>query len=266
MNDGLTTDPVGRVPAFLEGWKARSKAPNMSGLAAAHRLIEGWRALSASAPAFAQTPPTISLVAVRRVLDGLRGPLDRARGRGEFIDIWSVAGLGRREVPNAAVLAWLINPRGSHGQGSHCLAALMGQVARKAPEWSVPTELLRSARVEAEQRPLGSDRDRVDIVVEAPGLIVFVEVKIDAGEGEAQLSRYTESARRVAAVRAAPGVTPGTPLVLFLSPRPPAEQVANLVHLTWRDVAAALAEAARSAPDPARLIIRSFAKHARAFG
>lgn len=251
---------------FLEGWKARSNPKVDDRLAATRRLIEGLRARPISPTVIPEPGPRTDVAAIRRVVDGLRAPVQLARSRGEFIDVWAVAGLGRREVPNAAVLAWLLNPQGSHGQGVLCLAALMKQVARKAPKWNLPVDRIMGARVEAEQRPLGSDRDRVDIVIEAPGLIVFVEVKIDAGEGEAQLSRYTESAQRVAAVRGAAGGLPMTPLVLFLSPRPPVESIPNLVHLTWREVAAGLAEAARAGPDPARFIIRSFANHARSFG
>ena len=48
-----------------------------------------------------------------------------------------------------------------------------------------------------EETPLGSDRDRVDIAIEGATFILFVEIKIDAAEGEEQLSgmsSFTSSA------------------------------------------------------------------------
>lgn len=256
-----------RTIRFLEGWRAL-QAPEPPPLAErVRRLLGDIRPLLRPPPREVLSPPAPpSPEAVLGLLEGLRAPLSRARASGSLIDIWSVAGLRRRELPNAAVLAWLIDPRASHGQGGLCLAGLLDLVRRKSgPDLSGMT--LGGARVQPEERPLGSDRDRVDIVVETPELLIFIEVKIDAGEGQAQLSRYVESAARVADVQAlADGGTRKKTLTVFLSPRPPAETVRDVVHVSWRELASTFTRLAGQADGFAELLIRSFAAHTRAFG
>lgn len=145
-------------------------------------------------------------------------------------------------------------------------SALVDLIRQRSPH-DLSGIRLETARVQPEERPLGSDRDRVDIVVETPDLLIFIEVKIDAAEGQAQLSRYVESAARVAAARplSVEGFAKRT-LTVFLSPRPPAEIVSEVVHITWRDLASVLTSASRRAPDIAGLLIHSFAVHTRSFG
>lgn len=256
-----------RTMRFLEGWRAL-RPPEPPPLAERiRRLLEGAGPLL-RAPGPEVTPPRAlpSAEAVLGLLEGLRSPLAKARTSGSLIDIWSVAGLRRRELPNAAVLAWLIDPRGSHGQGSLCLTGLLDLVRRKSGV-DLSGLALGGARVQPEERPLGSDRDRVDIVVEAPDLLIFIEVKIDAAEGQAQLSRYVESAARVAEVQAlSDGGTRKKTLTVFLSPRPPAETVPDVVHVSWRELASTFTRLAGQAGGFAELLIRSFAAHARTFG
>lgn len=45
---------------------------------------------------------------------------------GGTINVWEVAGLRSLEVPNCAVLKWLLDCNGSHGQGNLFLKALLG--------------------------------------------------------------------------------------------------------------------------------------------
>ena len=188
-----------------------------------------------------------------------------ARNRGNFINIWEVVDLGRREVRNAAILAWLLNPRGNHGQGSSILQELMSRVELIDSAWKLERAVLARARVKAELRPLGSDRDRVDISIDGPNFAIFIEVKIDATEGERQLSRYTEAAVARAAARARACDQDLRPLVILLSPRGPAELVPGLIHLAWNDVALALTGASARSEGLARHFIRSFSTHIRAF-
>ena len=263
------TDP--RI-TFLEGWRALSPDAAPSAVLPpladrVSRLLDGVSPLLRTRLSDAPPPrPALSPGSARRLLEGLRPPLSRARSSGSLIDIWSVAGLRRKELPNAAVLAWLIDPRGSHGQGDLCLTALVDLLRRKSVGDLANLDL-GSARVQPEERPLGSDRDRVDIVVETPGLLIFIEVKIDAAEGQAQLSRYVESATRVAAVQALmTGEAVKRTLTVFLSPRPPSEIVPDVVHITWRELAATLTLLAARIEGFPGLLIRSFATHTRSFG
>ncbi len=258
-------DQTNGVIDFITGWKALVQTP--TGQDRVRRLLEGFRSIRrrsvASEPKKRELP---SVEVVERLFKGLSAPLSSARSAGSFIDVWSIAGLRRRELPNAAVLAWLIDPNGSHGQGTLCLAALL-DIASQRAALDFPRNSLAVARVQTEERPLGSDRDRVDIVVETPELLTFIEVKIDATEGEAQLTRYLESASRVAAARS--GGHPDGPKpthTIFLSPRPPVEALPQVSHITWRELAHALMAAAKTADGFAGLLIRSFANHARSFG
>ena len=264
----VTTKP-GSPPfaRFLDGWRALEKTSRVTPVDGARRFLAGVRPLL-HAPADAGPPRRVGvhLNELERLFAGLRIPLFAARSSGAFIDIWSVAGLRRKELPNAAVLAWLIDPNGSHGQGDLCLSALLDLLGPRLGRRFTDIRL-GGARVRAEERPLGSDRDRVDIVIETPELLIFVEVKIDALEGPEQLARYVESANRVAAVRAiSDGGPPKPALVIFLSPRASADCPPEVAHITWRELASTFAIAARRADGLAGHLIRSFANHTRAFG
>lgn len=251
---------------FIEGWRLAHEHARPTKLTRTRRFLEGVRPLLQGPDTKPADRPKPSIVAVQRFFSGLASPLALVRSTGSLIDVWSVAGIRRKELPNAAVLAWLLDPRGSHGQGALCLSAILSQVQRRSG-LDLSSLPLDKARVQPEERPLGSDRDRVDIVIETPDLLIFIEVKIDAVEGRAQLSRYVESANQVAAVRALTENRPAKrTLTLFLSPRPPTEQVPDVVHLTWRDLGSVLTSAARRADGLASVLIRSFAAHTRSFG
>jgi len=251
---------------FIEGWRAARGNAQPENLTKARRFLEGVRPFLRVRESKPAARPEPSIVAIRRFFDGLASPLALVRRSGSLIDVWSVAGIRRRELPNAAVLAWLLDVRGSHGQGPLCLAAVLDFVSRRSG-LDLSGVALDQVRVQPEERPLGSDRDRVDIVVETPDLLIFIEVKIDAVEGRAQLSRYVESAQMVAAVGALADKGPAKKiLTLFLSPRPPTEQVPDVVHLTWRDLGSVLTAAANRADGLAGALIRSFAAHTRSFG
>ena len=255
---------VGRATAFVEGWKALSPDQPVAEILRARRLLDGLRVvLRAPTRAGGPTPPIQNL---RGFVEGLGAPLAAVRARGALIDVWAISGLRRKEVPNAAVLAWLIDPHGSHGQKTLCLAAML-DLASRAGAGDLGGVDLGVARVQAEERPLGSDRDRVDIVVETRDLLVFIEVKIDAVEGRNQLDRYVEAAAQVAAVRAvSDGGPPKRTLTIYLSPRMALECPPEVVHITWRELATAFAAAAQRVDGLAGQLIQSFARHARAFG
>lgn len=255
------------IASFLDGWRSRVAVSRSGPALRLKRFLKDVHRLRTAAELEPVRPlRTLSPAAAVSLFEGLKAPLASARSTGAFIDIWAVAGLKRKELPNAAVLAWLIDPRGSHGLGPLCLSALL-QAAGLAGGPSDASLRLDAARVQAEVRPLGSDRDRVDIVVDLPELLLFIEVKIDAGEGAAQLSRYAESALRVARADAdLSGAAPRSTRTLFLSPRPPVETVQGVSHMTWRDLASEFDRASLKAAGLAQTLIRSFSAHVRAFG
>jgi len=167
----------------------------------------------------------------------LHQALQNARANGDFLQVWSVAGLKRNEFRNAAVLSWLIDPNGSHGQGSAILRGLLSAAAETTPSWPLHDVDLSRITVRTEERPLASDRDRVDIAIDGPDFLLFVEVKIDAAEGTLQLLRYAEAAKdKACAWRKKNAV------VIYLSRRPPTDPPPDVAILTWRRIVRVLSD------------------------
>lgn len=174
------------------------------------------------------------------------------------MQVWAVAGLKRDEVRNAAVLAWFLNPRGSHGYGPEILRRFLARAAEMAPGWPVVSGDLASARVCTEERPLGSDRDRVDIAIDGDDFCFFVEVKIDAPEGQNQLNRYLETLSGKASALRKQHIG-----VIYLSSRPASTSGERISVLTWRHVATVLLEIPEVGI--AGSLARQYAQHIRAF-
>lgn len=173
------------------------------------RLPVFFTALHACLPdqSFAESAPApeILLVDVDRLkgwLSTLREPTMRARAQGVFCDPWRVAKLGRDEVRNAAVLAWILDPRGDHGHGNIFLCALIDEINRRNPPQHLP---LPNESEWVNVRPesyLDSElKNRVDIEVNAAALYLLVEVKIKAVESEKQMEGYGDHAEKLAGNR-----------------------------------------------------------------
>ncbi|WP_047023613.1 PDDEXK-like family protein, partial [Enterobacter cloacae] len=58
-------------------------------------------------------------------------PLKVVQHRALSFEPWEVAGLGRKEVRNTAVLAWLLDPEGTHGFGRLSLQALLQAIRHR---------------------------------------------------------------------------------------------------------------------------------------
>ena len=166
-----------------------------------------------------------------QVLSALGQVAGQCRASGEFIDVWSVAKLGRNEVRTAAALAWALDPRGSHGLGDSVMQALWTQVGAEEPLGVVQ-------RVRTEVYPAADVENRVDVVIESSRALVFLEVKIDALESPNQTAGYRELA---GAARVAAGKEFAK--VLFLSKTRPAAD--DVVHVSWGDMALAIRQSLR---------------------
>lgn len=97
-------------------------------------------------------------------------------------DLLSVVGLNRWELAHSAALGWLCNPNASHGLGS---AFLDGLVARTGKAVDVTGPIV--CRTEVARAD-----SRADVVVEGPGWVLVIEVKVDAGEQPRQAQRLYE--------------------------------------------------------------------------
>lgn len=106
-----------------------------------------------------------------------------ANRRGERFNLFSILGVQRDEArTHSRFLAELLNPEGRHGEGLRFLRAFITDVLGLSHELSERINVTRELST-AEQR-------RVDLVVESPELVIGIEVKIDAGDQEAQLYDY----------------------------------------------------------------------------
>jgi hypothetical protein len=148
---------------------------------------------------------------------------------GEFIDVWTVAGLRRDELRHASILAWLLNPLGTHGFGSSVFERWVSKL-RFSSESSLTNlaDWHGDYRVATEVCPSDDGGDRVDIEIDGKDFYLCVEVKIDAPEGDQQLDRYSKIARLKAASRPF--------AVIYLTPERPARKSMDdslIVRTTW---------------------------------
>lgn len=207
-----------------------------------------------------QTPaPIIDIVRARHFLEKATDLLRQLRLSGAFIDLWAVAGLGRNEVRNATVLAWLLDPQGSHGFGASMIEQLIEFIARQA-NFTISKGGLCAASVATEECPLGNDRDRVDISITGLDFVIFIEVKIDAREGDRQLERYVETLN---AKRGSYGKEHG--VVVYLSPRALGKTPAGVIEMTWRDMRRILVDVARRETGLGQTMAIMFARHVQTF-
>ena len=109
-----------------------------------------------------------------------------AAANGENFNVFKLLGMETDEVrTHSAILADLLDPRGSHGQGV-AFARLF------SPLSDLSDDELKSARVGAEVA-VGGD-SRLDILIETNQWCIVIENKIYAADQERQLERYHEFA------------------------------------------------------------------------
>jgi len=179
----------------------------------------------------------------------------KLRLQGDFIDIWDIARLERGELRHAAVLAWLFDANGSHGRGERIFCKFLQRLGTpERLEIAVPHS--GGYSIATERYPLGNSESRVDIVVDGPDFLVFIEVKIDAPEDDDQIERYLTLARDKARVAAKKSY-----YVIFLSTTRSQKCADNFAAATWIDVAKAINETANCSGDFGDRILRQFARH-----
>ena len=108
--------------------------------------------------------------------------------RGVEINVWQQAGLKRDEVRNTAVLAWWLDCYGSHALGNQLLKTMLSTlpISEKLPT----LDEIEDYWVRVESLPLGETENRIDIEIKGKNFLIFIEVKINAREGDKQLERY----------------------------------------------------------------------------
>ena len=114
---------------------------------------------------------------------------------GSSLNVWDASGIGWDEMRNSKVLAWLLDCRGSHGQGHGILGALLDCVQDRAEHFPASSNIKKRYWTRLESCPTGSRDSRVDIEIDGDDFLLFIEVKIGANETTDQLDRYLEIAR-----------------------------------------------------------------------
>lgn len=243
-----------RLQGFLAAW--RSHTPERAQV----------RRLGAFLSVYRQHRPPAPVVVVRPALDPTRldsfltaaqPSLERLRASGAMINPWGVAGIGRKEVRNSAVLATLWSPQQCGAQGRAFLDAFCRRIDDPAGLLPTSEELAGGYVVRTEHCPVGAVSERVDVTIEGRSFVLGIEVKIDAAEGPEQLRRYIGSVKRWARQRGGKKTA-----VVFLAPYRPSQQ--NVLHATWRDVTNAGRDCLRvhaGAPTTHSFLLETFVRH-----
>ena len=111
-------------------------------------------------------------------------------------NLFDVLKIERREPQHSALLAWLLDPRGSHGLRDYFLRRFLSVAAAEAHERQIagvtPLDVdgWKLSNVE-----VATERHNIDILItdEADGLVCFIENKIGSAEHSDQLSRYLDT-------------------------------------------------------------------------
>ena len=223
--------------------------------------------LEAAGPMLAYRAPRRVLVVADRAgfanaMTAIAEPLRLARDAGILADPWVLAGLKRREVANAAVLAGLWSPTSGGKIATEFLSAFIERLRSRPGGEALPdpAALGGGYLVRTEDRPMGEAADRIDITIEGQDFLVGIEVKIDAGLQPDQLGRYQAAIGRRAEGRSKQAT------VIFLSLRDTAHP--KVVNAQWDDVAAAaraVASKKAMARDINHHLIERFGAHVARF-
>ena len=208
----------------------------------------------------AASPPDSAALAAW--LASMDAPLQALYASAWNFDPWEVAGLGRDEMRNSQVLAWLLNPMGSHGFGD----ALLHRFLKHLSLNNFPDSPGHYCRVSTEKCPDSDSRDRVDIEIDAANFYWLIEVKIDAIEQEEQLNRYGKIAQQMA------GKRPWA--IIYLTPGKRAATTGgkysdHIFPMSWKEVARLIDKAIPQRNSDANTCYavqhaaKSFVKHVR---
>jgi hypothetical protein len=223
--------------------------------------------LKAAAPMLADRPRRRAQVSYdpagfANAMAAISSPLSVLRDAGLIADPWAMAGLKRREVVNAGVLAGLWSPRSGGRIAIDFLTAFFERLRGQPGGDALPDRLKLNGGyfVLTEDRPMGDSADRIDITVEGEKFLVGIEVKIDAGLQPDQLGRYKTAICRRANGRGKRWA------VIFLSLRRTTEP--GVLNASWDDVAAAARTVVAKRPLPHDInhhLIERFAAHVARF-
>ena len=117
-------------------------------------------------------------------------------------NLFEVLKIERGELHHSAVIAWLLDPRGTHGLRGYFVRKFLSEAAAGASErgivgvssLDVDGWELSNVEVEIERHYANIERNYVDIMLidATDGFVCLIENKIGSGEHSDQLSRYLQ--------------------------------------------------------------------------
>lgn len=125
------------------------------------------------------------------------------RMQGQAVNLIDLLKVGRDELRNCALLAWLLDCSGSHGQGAAFLRCFLDCAQESGCPVAFPTDSAASGRYrttlessyDEDDELYGRQRSRVDIELDGDAFLLFIEAKVGAAESDGQLSRYLHIGR-----------------------------------------------------------------------
>lgn len=249
-----------RLVTFLEDRRRLSCIDGLEGRAARLQVfLDSIRGMAPGAAVVVPAYPSPERLSV--LLEHLAPALAVRRFSGADLNPWTIAGLRFDEVRNAAVLAWLLSPRGSHGLGASLLQRLLEGVRQEGDAAWPDLGRLEEATVVPEERPMGSDRDRVDLAIEGRDFVAFIEVKINAPFAPDQLANYRDSL-----TRKADNLGKRHRLLITLTRRPLSFSGQDVRSLTWTGMATLIRQSCRAGTAGAgRAAALHFCEHIQQF-
>ena len=132
-----------------------------------------------------------SLVVNNADLERLEALLDR-------FNIFEAVGLVRQEIRHSAFLAFLLNPKESHGLRDTFAKRLLQEAIMSAPNASAPVTPIELSQWDLGQMEVRREWRHIDIFLlnERNRLAVIIENKIDTTEHSGQLQRYYETVKQ----------------------------------------------------------------------
>jgi hypothetical protein len=208
--------------------------------------------------------PSLTLDSWSSFASKFRSHYESERRNGTFLNVWDVAGLGRNEARNAAVFAWLLNARSTHGRDAAILHSLLQQLdPNGCVPFLAPSAWSDGYAVRTENYP-GDMESRVDIVLQSSRHLILLEVKIDSEEGVHQVPRYLELARAKAKFDRLD--SSGVIYLTKVGASLPATGISHeVIHATWRQVQRAIEAAVSDGEHWVDRLLIQFARHVSQF-
>lgn len=116
-------------------------------------------------------------------------------------NLFDVLGITRSELQHSRVIAWLLNPRGSHGLRDHFLRGFLSQAATMAKEREIKCVAFTPADVDGWKLSyveVARERHNIDILLmdDRNEFVCPIENKVGSDEHSDQLSRYLDTVER----------------------------------------------------------------------